>query len=222
MIAKLLKVECMREMRMVYRSPALMVTPLLFYVFTSSVVPLSLDSSPQILQLVAPGMIWLMLIFSMMLSQHNLFERDYQSGVLEQFLLLDIHPYFIALARLLAYALTYALPLLLIMPILALMWRLNLAQAMYVFLTIACGLPSLVVIVGLLNVLTLGSRASSALVPLLLLPLITPVIIFATGSVNLVMLQAVSPYLLIILAISLLSVAFGPLAIGFMLSSYHY
>jgi heme exporter protein B len=222
MIATLLKAECLREIKIAFRKPTLILTPLSFYVLTSSIVPLSLDVKQSILQLVAPGIIWLLLVFSLLLSQQVLFARDYQGGVLEQLLLIELDAYFIALARLLAYLLVYALPLLLTFPLMALMWRLTMVQATYITATLVCGLPTIVVLLGLLNALTLGNHTNSGLVPLLLLPLMTPTIIFATGSVALISHQSLLPYLLILSSISLVSLALGPLLIGLVIRHQHY
>ncbi len=210
-------------MKTVYRSPTQALNPILFYALTAVLFPLSLSADKIILHQVAPGVIWIMLLLALFLSQDSLFQRDYQSGLLEQFLLQEFPLYFVSIIRLAVYALVYVLPLLLLVPIIAIAWQLSGKEMLYIEATLLCGLPCVIVLMSLLNAMTIGCNTRAALVPLLLLPLIMPIIIFSTGSAALV-LEGVElfPYLLILSAISLISLALGPLAISFILKSHHY
>ena len=202
-----------REMALAYRQKSELIQPLIFFVLVISLFPLGVGPGPQMLQKIAPGVIWVAVLLSSLLGMERLFRDDFSDGWLEQMMLSGLPLYAVVLVKVTAHWLTCVLPLLLISPLLALF--LNLTLEMYVALlcSLLVGTP-LLSLVGATGVaLTLGLQRGGVLLSLLLLPLFIPLLIFATSAVDAASMQL--PYngqLAIIGALLLLALALTPVA----------
>ena len=72
-----------RELLVLWRSPAEMINPLFFFVMVISLFPLAISPKPEVLAVIAPGVLWVAALLAVMLSLDGLFRRDQESGVLE-------------------------------------------------------------------------------------------------------------------------------------------
>ena len=107
-----------RDLTLAMRHRAEMINPLLFFVLVTSLFPLGIGANPNLLQAVAPGVIWVAALLAALLSIENVFRSDFEDGSLEQYLL-SSHPVSIlVLAKIIAHWLITGLPLLLISPLL--------------------------------------------------------------------------------------------------------
>ena len=113
----------------------------------------------------------------------RLFQADYEDGSLDLLVLSPLGLEGIATAKMVAHWLTTGLPLTILSPVLALL--LNLPASAYVALVVSLliGTPAVSAIGGVAAALTLSIRRGGLLLPLLVLPLLTPVVIFGAGAV---------------------------------------
>lgn len=172
-----------RDLRVAWRRGAEVFTPLVFFTIVVSLFPLSLGPDPALLRAVAPAVIWVAALLATLLSLNLLFAHDYRDGSLELLLLAPQPLPLLVLAKTAAHWLVSGLPLALMAPLLAL--QLNLPQAAMgtLLLALLLGTPALSLIGAIGAALTLSARGGGALVPLLVLPLYTPVLIFGAGAV---------------------------------------
>jgi heme exporter protein B len=147
------------------------------------------------------------------LSLERLFLRDYEDGSLELMALSPVPLPVIVLAKVTAHWLTTGLPLLAAAPIIALMYGLPAAGYGILLGAMALGTPTLSLIGAVGAALTLGARRGGVLIPLLVLPLYIPVLIFGVSAVDAEMAGlSARPQLLLMGAGLLAAVALAPWA----------
>ncbi|MGY6274841.1 heme exporter protein CcmB [Methylomonas sp. MgM2] len=173
-----------RDLLLAFRRRAEMANPLLFFVLVVTLFPLAVGAQPNLLQAMAPGVIWVSALLATLLSLDGLFRSDFDDGSLEQ-LILSPHPMSIlVLGKVLAHWLVTGLPLILIAPLLALFLGLPDAAMSTLWLTLILGTPVLSLIGAIGVALTVGLRRGGMILSLLVLPLYIPVLIFASGAVD--------------------------------------
>jgi heme exporter protein B len=161
----------------------------------------------------APGVIWVTALLAVLLSLERLFLADYEDGSLELLALAPLPLEATVLAKALAHWLTTGLPLVVAGPLLALLYNMDAAGLPMLVLAMALGSPSLSLIGAVGAALTLGARRGGVLIPLLVLPLNIPVLIFGVAAIDaeLAGLSA-RPHLLFLGALFLFSLVTAPLA----------
>lgn len=197
------------------RRPAQLANPLVFFVIVVSLFPLGLGPEPNLLQALAPGVIWVAALLAAMLSLDGMFHADYEDGSLEQ-LLMAPHPLSVTvLAKVMAHWLVSGLPLLILAPLLAVLLRLPGEAIEVLILTLALGTPVLSLIGAIGVALTVGLRRGGVLLSLLVLPLYIPVLVFGTGTIDVAMGGAsITAHLSLLGALLALSLSLSPWAAG--------
>ena len=202
-----------RDLILAWRRRADVLATVFFFVIVVSLFPLGIGPERETLQSIAPGVVWVAALLASMLSLGRIFGNDYQDGTLEQLLLTPQSTYLIVLGKILAHWLVSELPLVIIAPLLGLQFGLSQNSLAIVVASLLLGTPVLSLIGSIGAALTLGLRAASVLVALLVLPLYIPVLIFGTGAVQAsVNGTSPQPYLLLLGATLVLTLVFAPWA----------
>jgi heme exporter protein B len=208
----------LKDVALAYRQRAELMQPLMFFVLVITLFPLAIGPSPETLQRIGGGVIWVAAILSLLLGMERMFRDDFADGSLEQYMLSPTPLYLIVVVKVLTHWLMHIVPLFLISPLLALF--LNLTFDMYValMLTLLLGTPLISFIGGIGVALTVGLHRGGVLLALLLIPIFIPLLIFATSAIESA--SILLPYhaqLAIIAALLLFSVALSPMAISYSL-----
>jgi len=200
-----------RDLLLAFRRRSEIANPLLFFVLVITLFPLGIGARPQLLQAIAPGIIWVSALLAAMLSLDGLFRSDFDDGSLEQ-MLLSPHPTSVlVLAKITAHWLVTGLPLLLIAPLLAVFLGVPQPAIGVLLLTLLLGTPVLSLIGAIGVALTVGLRRGGMILSLLVLPLYVPVLIFAGNAVEMAASGlAVAAQINILIALLLLSLALAP------------
>ncbi|MGC8470245.1 MAG: heme exporter protein CcmB [Acetobacteraceae bacterium] len=200
-----------RELRLSLRHGGDTLAVLLFFVLAASLFPLALGPAPGALRAIAPGIVWVTALLASLLPLDRLFGADFEDGSLDLLLLSGLPAAAVALAKAAGHWLVTGLPLLLIAGPLATM--LGLRPAALPVLLAGLGLGTLVLsLLGTAGAaIVLGARRGGVLLPLLVLPLATPVLIFGAGAAAAGSPRAALLYLAAILAAAL---PLCPLAAG--------
>ena len=187
--------------------------PLGFFVVAAGLFPIGVGPEPQVLKLIAAGVVWVCALLAAMLSVTQMFAGDAQDGSLEQMLLSPGSLIGIVLGKALAHWLSSGLPLVVAAPLIGVLFDMSAAAIGTLTLTLLLGTPILSLMGGLGAALTLGLRSGAALVFLLVLPLTIPALIFGTGAVGAVEagLSALA-HLSLLAALLILTVLGAPLA----------
>lgn len=212
---RLMRAECLRQAKLYSRKPALMLHPLLFFVLVIILFPLGLSPDPSVLHKVAPGLVWVAALLSMLLGLDSVFQSDFETGVLEQIVLQAAPLPYCVFVKLICFWAFSVFPLIILTPLIGGMLYLSIHEIGILTLALILGTPVICTLGAILSALTVGIGRQTALMPLLLLPLTIPLIIFGTGSV--LMLEQSGPsgsILLILFALCLVSVCLGPFVIA--------
>lgn len=173
-----------RDLLLAFRRRAEAANPLFFFVLVVTLFPLAVGAQPNLLQAMAPGVIWVSALLAALLSLDGLFRSDFDDGSLEQ-LLLSPHPLSVlVLGKIASHWLVTGLPLLLVAPLLALFLGLPEKAMPTLWLTLILATPMLSLIGAIGVALTVGLRRGGMLLSLLVLPLYIPVLIFASSAVD--------------------------------------
>jgi heme exporter protein B len=157
--------------------------------------------------------IWVTALLAVLLSLERLFLADYEDGSLELLVLAPQPLELAVLGKALAHWLTTGLPLIAAAPILAIIYNMDPAGLPMLLLAMALGTPSLSLIGTVGAALTLGARRGGVLIPLLVLPLNVPILIFGVAALDAAMagLNA-RPHILFLGAFLLGATVLAPLA----------
>lgn len=173
----------LRDFRLIWRRRGDALNPVLFALLVISLFPFALGPQPDILERIAPGVIWVALLLAGLLSLDTLFRADLDDGSLEQ-LMLAPHPLALLVGcKILVHWASTALPLIVATPLFATLLYLPAGQWPVLMYSLLLGTPLLSLIGAVIVALTVGMRRSGMLLALLALPLYVPVLIFGAGSV---------------------------------------
>lgn len=171
-----------RDLIIARRSLREVSNPMLFFILVVTLFPLAISPDPNLLRIIAPGIIWIAALLANLLALDRLFREDFATGTLEQMVLSPYPLTFLLFAKITAHWLLTGLPLLIITPILALMLHLPNSELGALLLSLLFGTPILSFLGSIILALTLGLPNGNILLSLLLLPLYVPVLIFGAGA----------------------------------------
>ncbi len=199
-----------RELRLSLRHGADTLAVLMFFVLAAGLFPLAVGPEPLLLGRLAPGIIWVCALLAALLPLDRLFGADFEDGSLDQLLLSGLPPALMALAKAAAHWLTTGLPLLIVAGPLAIMLRMPPALLGLLLLGLLPGTLTLSLLGTMGAALVIGARRGGVLLPLLVLPLATPVLIFGAASTG----PSPRPALLMLAALLVLALPLCPIAAG--------
>ncbi|KTD82842.1 heme exporter protein CcmB [Legionella waltersii] len=206
-----LKREFLIQMRQVRN----VINTCLFFLMILFIFPMTLKPDIQLLQLVAPGLVWMAMLLSLLMSSERLFQQDHDQGIIEQWLVSGRSISVIVTAKVIVHWILNTVPIILLTPIFALLFSLSFQNVVVFILSILCGTPAILFLSALAAAFGMGGNQKGALMALILLPLTLPILIFGSGAMSIGMQGfPISGYLAILLAISLLAVGFLPFAIA--------
>ncbi len=204
-----------RDLLIAFRNRGEALNPLMFFVLVTLLFPLGIGPSPNLLQTIAPGVIWVAALLSALLSLDSLFRSDYEDGTLEQLVLSPQPLAVLVIARVMAHWIMSAVPLLLLSPVLAVSLNLATRAVDELMITLLLGTPVFSFIGAIGVALTVGLRRSGMLLALLVIPLYIPVLIFGAGAVDTAAAGLpVSGQIYILTALLILSFTLAPVAIA--------
>ncbi len=204
-----------RELRLALRHPADSLAAVLFFVLVAALFPFGIGPAPEALARLAPGALLAAALLAALLPLDRLFGADAEDGTLDQLLLSGMGAASVALAKAVAHWLVTGVPLLVATPIAGAM--LNLATEAWPAAMAALGLAT--AFLSLLGTagaaLTLGARRGGVLLPLLVLPLAIPAVIFGAAGIEAAAAGLPArPYLLLLGALVTAALPLAPLAAG--------
>lgn len=204
-----------RDFTVAFRHRNEILNPLLFFSLVTLLFPLGVGPSPQLLQTIAPGILWVAALLAALLAADNLFRTDYEDGTLEQLVLSPLPLPLLVIAKILAHWLVSAVPLLLLAPLLAVAFGLEAPAIGVAELTLLLGTPVLAFVGAIGSALTVSLKRNGMLLALLVLPLYVPVLIFGSNAVDTAAAGLpVSGQLYLLAAMLVLSLTLAPLAIA--------
>jgi len=204
----------LRDLRLAVRLGGGALIGVLFFLIVVTLVPFAVGPDLALLARIGPAMLWLGALLATLLGLDRLLASDHEDGSLD-LLLTGRMPLELALAmKAFAHWLTTGVPLVLAAPVLGILLNLDPSSTAAVAITLLVGTPALTFI-GLIGAaLTVALRRGGLLLAVLILPLNIPVLIFGVAASSAATAGTV-PFrgpLLILCALSLMSLVLGPVA----------
>ena len=203
-----------RDVGLALRDGGALGTALGFFLIVVALMPLGLGPDLKLLSKLAPGILWIALLLSALLSLPRMFESDFDDGALEVIAIGPLPLELVVVAKALAHWLMTGLPLVLMAPILGLLLNLDLTSVPMLLATMIIGSPAISFLGAVGAALTLKARRSGLLLALLVLPFYVPTLIFGISALTsqAFVSDGVAPSLMILTAISLFALVLGPIA----------
>jgi len=172
-----------KELRTEFRSRELLTTTLVFILTIMILFSFTLQSSGGDSRSVGPGLLWLAILFAASLMLQPGFLREQTNDTLSALRLAVSDPFAIFLAKLIASAIFLLLMEILLLPIFAILFNVHILgvfpQLVLVFFLGSLGIA----IPGTaFSAISAQARMRELLLPLLLLPLLTPVLVASTEA----------------------------------------
>jgi heme exporter protein B len=204
-----------REIRLSLRHGGDSFAAILFFFLDAALFPLAIGPAPELLGRLAPGIVWVCALLAALLPLDRLFGADFDDGSLDQLLLSGLPPSALALAKAIAHWLITGLPLLLAAAPVAVMLRMPDAAIPALLAGLLPGTAVLSLLGTAGAAIVLGARRGGVLLPLLVLPLAAPVLIFGAGAADAAAFGlSVRPHLLLLAAMLAACLPLCPLAAG--------
>ncbi|MET4807671.1 heme exporter protein CcmB [Limibacillus sp. MBR-115] len=202
-----------RDLRLALRQRGDAAMVLLFFILIASLFPFGVGPEPKLLARIGAGVVWVSALLAMLLSLERLFLADYEDGSLELMMLAPLPLEAVVLAKALAHWLTSGLPLVLAAPVIGLIYNIDQTGYLPLVTALLLGTPPLSLLGAIGAALTLGARRGGILIPLLILPLAIPVLIFGILGVEAALGGfAARPFLLLQGALLLAALPLAPIA----------
>ena len=170
-----------RELRLVLRGGHLM--PVLAFVFICvMLMPFGLGPELSLLQRLAPGLLWVIMLMAVLLSLDRMFQADFEDGGLDQLMLLPVALEGAVVSKLCAHFVGILFPVLATMPLAGLLLNIRPDTVVPMLATLLAGAPALVMLGAIGAALAVGVRRAGLLTVLIVTPLYVPVIVFGAGA----------------------------------------
>ena len=173
-----------RDLRLSVRQRADTVMVAGFFAVTVILFPFGIGPEPGVLARIGAGVLWVTALLAALLSLDHVFADDEQDGALDLLLSAPVSPTAVAAAKIIAHWLTTGLPLTVLAPIVGITLQMPGSATVPMIIALLLGTPTLSLIGAVGAALTLGARRRGVLMPLVVLPLYIPVLIFGVGAID--------------------------------------
>lgn len=174
----------LRDLKLAARSGGGASLALAFFALVATLIPLGVGADLKLLARVAGGVLWVGAVLAALLSLDRLFQGDFEDGSLDIIALSPLPLELTSLAKILAHWLATGLPLTLLSPLLAVMFNLGERPSLMLFVSLLVGTPAVSAAGAIGASLTLSLKRGGLILPLIILPLLSPAIIFGAGTVT--------------------------------------
>lgn len=201
-----------RDIRLAVRAGGGAALALAFFACVVTLVPLGVGADLKLLARIAGGVLWVAAVLAALLSLDRLFQADYEDGSLDLIALSPLSLETTALAKIAAHWLATGLPLTVLSALLAVLFDLSSTGTAALVISLLIGTPAVSAIGGVGAALTLSIRRGGLILPLIVLPLLAPAVIFGSGAVLAAEDGLANGAFLFLAAFSLLSATLSPFA----------
>ncbi len=203
-----------RDMRIAIRVGGGALMGMLFFVVVVTLVPFAVGPDLPLLKSIGPAILWLAALLANLLALDRLFAADHEDGSLDLILMGRAPLELVVAVKGIAHWLTTGLPLIVAAPLIGLLLNLDPPAEIALALTLLVGTPALTFI-GLIGAaIAVTLRRGGLLLPVIVLPLTVPVLIFGVAAATAANAGATlfGTPLTVLSALTLASLVVGPFA----------
>lgn len=154
---------------------------ILFYILLISLFPIVMGPLPHNLLWLAPIIVWIAILLTMLLAQENLLRNDYEQGILIEMQLSNNSLSYLLFAKIFAHWCIYALPIIILTPLVLLSFNLSIYSIFIITLSLIIGTMALSLLGALCVALTVVLTRGGVLLAIILLPLYTPILVLGSN-----------------------------------------
>ncbi|HEX2216006.1 MAG TPA: heme exporter protein CcmB [Xanthobacteraceae bacterium] len=209
-----LRALLLRDLRLAVRSGGGAPMGVLFFLLLVTLMPFALGPDLALLRRMGPAVLWIGALLASLLALDRLLGADYEDGSLDLILMARAPLELVVAAKAVAHWLTTGLPLAIAAPVLGLLLNIEFAASLALTLTLLIGTPALTFL-GLIGAaLSVTLRRGGLLLPVLVLPLTVPVLIFGVAAADAAVAGPApfGPAFAILSALTLVGMVVGPFA----------
>ena len=172
-----------KELRLEFRSRELLSATIIFALVVVVLFSFAFDPTATESRRYGPGLLWIAFLFAGSLMLNPSFSREQSNDTLDALRMAPISPFAILLGKMLANFIFMSLAELVLVPIFAVLYNLSLAGIVTrLLLVLALGTMGLTVTGTVFSAVSAHARMRELLLPLLLLPILTPLLIASVES----------------------------------------
>jgi len=167
-----------KELRAEWRTRELLHTTVVFVLMVVVLFSFTFDPTAEESRRYGPGLLWLGFLFAGALMLHPSFAREQVNDTLYALRLAPVEPFAILLGKTLANLVFLLLAELLMLPVFAVLYNVSVVPVLApLLLVLLLGTLGMAVVGTVFSAIAAQARMRELLLPLLLLPLLTPVLI---------------------------------------------
>lgn len=201
-----------RDVQLAVRTGGGAILALGFFAAVATLMPLGIGPDLKLLAKIAAGVLWVSAVLAALLALDRLFQADFEDGGLDQLALSPLSLEMVALAKMAAHWLATGLPLTMLTALISVFYGLAPSAIGALCLSLLVGTPAISAIGAIGAGLTLSLRRGGLILPLIVLPLVSPAVIFGAGMVLAVQDNVPSGAFLLLFAFSVVSLVLSPFA----------
>ena len=177
-----IKKQFKKEFLVYSRKSASFVSPIVFFLISISLYQIAISSDPEVLSNLAPGLIWITVLLSTLISFQNIFTEDFEDGSIEILLSTNVNLSMIVLVKVLVNWIFSCLPIIFLSIFSIFLLYLPQEGIQSVILSLLVGTPTICLFGALSGALSLGKNSITG--PALMLRLSLTILILGTQSIS--------------------------------------
>ena len=172
-----------KELRLEFRSRELLSATIIFALVVVVLFSFAFDPTAAESRRYGPGLLWIAFLFAGSLMLNPSFSREQNNETLDTLRLAPISPFAILLGKMLANFIFMSVAELILVPVFAVLYNISLAGIIWrLALVLMLGTIGLTVTGTVFSAVSAHARMRELLLPLLLLPILTPLLIASVES----------------------------------------
>lgn len=218
-ITAIFKSMLIKDLRRELRSKEIFISSFLFSVILLCVIYFSVTAAGLKYEKMGGGAIWLCIMFSGTLGMNRIHQSEMTNDCFQGLILMPVEGGWLYLAKVTANLVLLCISSLLLVPLLALFFQLDLSGKLTALMaSLFLGISAFVAIGTLVVVITANTRMKDVLFPLVQLPLVVPVLIGGVNATTLA-LAADNPWdwIKFLLALNIVFLSLGFMLYAFLL-----
>ena len=175
-----------KELRLEFRTRELLTTTVIFALVVVVLFSYAFEPTAAESRRYGPGLLWIAFLFAGSLMLNPSFAREQANETLDGLRMAPVSPFAILVGKMLANFIFLAFAELILVPVFAVLYNVSFSEVVgRLILVLALGTMGLVITGTVFSAISAHARMRELLLPLLLLPILTPLLIAsveATGS----------------------------------------
>src|SRR5215469_3713005 len=172
-----------KELRLELRTRELLTATVVFVLIVIVMFSYAFEPTSAESRRYGPGLLWIAFLFAGSLMLHPSFAREQSNDTLDALRMTPISPFAIVLGKLLANFVFLSVTELILVPVFAVLYNLSLAGIVWrLIVVLVLGTLGLVITGTVFSAISAHARMRELLLPLLLLPFLTPMLIAAAEA----------------------------------------